>query len=234
MKINKLAGRLLMIGAAGVFIPYLILTFIFQYPQILRADPGQILLQFHKGGTPLILVWLSFALLCLPLLMGYIVVGKILAHKHPLMTIATSFGVVSGFLQMIGLLRWSFVVPLLAKQYAAAETVTTKLVIEQNFMLIHQFGGVLLGEHLGQLLTIIWTLLVAYVLVKSQVIGRGVYLFGIIASIIYLIAQAELLATIIPGFPHWELAGLLGSTLWLIWLLVIGFLFIRSPQPLKL
>jgi hypothetical protein len=42
------------------------------------------------------------------------------------------------------------------------------------------------------------------------------------ASCIYLLAQAELFATAIPAFPVWDLAGLIGSSLWLLWLTALG------------
>jgi len=48
-----------------------------------------------------------------------------------------------------------------------------------------------------------------------------------VASAIYLLAQAELFATVIPGFPVWDMAGFIGSTLWLMWLIIIGILFFR-------
>ena len=50
------------------------------------------------------------------------------------------------------------------------------------------------------------------------------------ASVIYLLAQAELFATVIPGFPVWDMAGFIGSTLWLIWLIIVGFKFLNLKQ----
>jgi hypothetical protein len=51
MKIEKIIGILLIAGAIGVFIPYTILTIIFDYPAILRQDAGVILIKFHEGGA---------------------------------------------------------------------------------------------------------------------------------------------------------------------------------------
>jgi hypothetical protein len=51
---------------------------------------------------------------------------------------------------------------------------------------------------------------------------------GFTSSFIYFLAQAELLATVIPGFPVIGVAGFLGSTLWLIWLIVVGVKFIKN------
>ena len=51
----KKTGILFILGAIGVFVPYTILTIIFQYPDILREPAGTILTKFQDGGTPLIL-----------------------------------------------------------------------------------------------------------------------------------------------------------------------------------
>ena len=46
MKKEKTIGWLLLIGAIGVLVPYIILTIIFEYPVILRQDTGIILNKF--------------------------------------------------------------------------------------------------------------------------------------------------------------------------------------------
>ena len=99
-----------------------------------------------------------------------------------------------------------------------------------SFKTIHQYGGVVLGEHLGQLFTVIWTVLLSVVLDKLKLVPKWITLFAYAASVIYLLAQAELLATVIPDFPVWDLAGFIGSTLWLIWLIVIGVRFLKLER----
>jgi hypothetical protein len=41
-------------------------------------------------------------------------------------------------------------------------------------------------------------------------------------SAIYLLNQGDVLATAVPGFPVWDLAGLLGSTGWGLWVAALG------------
>jgi hypothetical protein len=107
---------------------------------------------------------------------------------------------------------------------------TTQETIEISFQVIHQFGGVLLGEHLGQLFTIIWTVFISLALLKVKIIPKWLAWWGFIASFIYFLAQAELLASVIPAFPVIDLAGFVGSTLWLIWLILVGFQFIKIKR----
>ncbi|MDZ4707001.1 MAG: DUF4386 domain-containing protein [Saprospiraceae bacterium] len=228
MKTEKTIGLLLITGATGVLIPYILLTMNFEYPEILRHDTGTILTRFHSGGSSLILTWWAFAILGLPLLIAYIMIGQKFEHTFSFIKWVTTLGVVSGIVQIIGLLRWVFVVPVLANQYITASDEATKAAAGSGFQLIHQFGGVLLGEHLGQLFTIVWMLFMSYAFLKLKTFPTWVSVLGIAAAGIYLLAQAELFATVIPGFPVWGLAGFLGSTLWLIWLIVLGIFFIRK------
>ena len=214
-------------GAVGVFIPYTLLTINFEYPGILRQDIGIVLTKFHNGGGALIFTWWAFAILGLPLLVAYIKIGQQFENRISFIKWATVLGVVSGIVQIIGLLRWVFVVPVIANNYAATTDPIVKEIAKSSFQSIHQFAGVLLGEHLGQLFTIAWTIIISIAFIKLKLFPQWVSWLGIISSIIYLLAQAELFATVIPGFPVWSMAGFIGSTLWLVWLVITGILFIR-------
>jgi hypothetical protein len=50
---------------------------------------------------------------------------------------------------------------------------------------------------------------------------------GYFSSVIYLLARAELFKTVIPSFQVWDMAGFIGSTLWLIWLILTGIKFLK-------
>ena len=226
MKSGKVIGSLLIAGAIGVFIPYTILTMTFDYPDILRKETGLILTKFHEGGASLIFTWWAFAILGLPLLVAYVKIGQQFESRHPSVRWVTTLGVISGIVQIIGLLRWVFVVPVLATNYVNSHDTSTLT----SFETIHQFAGVLLGEHIGQLFTIIWTVMMSIILMKLAVIPKWMGWLGIIASVIYLIAQADLFATVIPGFPVWDMAGFIGSTFWLVWILILGIRFFTKKE----
>lgn len=222
MNINRAIGNLLIVGAIALFIPYTLLTIIFEYPDILRQDTATILTKFHAGGTRLIWTWFAFAITGLPLLPAYILLGQKLEGKSAFARIATSIGVTGLIVQMIGLLRWTFVVPVLANTFVSASDEPTKAAAIIAFKTIHQFGGVILGEHLGQLFTIFWTVILSLSFLKLNLFPKWVSWLGLVSSFIYLLAQAELFATVMPDFPVWDMAGFIGSTLWLVWLVVVG------------
>jgi hypothetical protein len=222
MKAEKTTGALFIAGAIGVLVPYIILSITFEYPMVLQQETGAILTKFHAGGASLIWTWWAFAVLGLPLLVAYERMGQKLENSLPFVRWATTFGKIGLIAQMIGLLRWVFVVPVLAHTYVQAPDEASRAAAKVVFQAFHQFGGVLLGEHVGQLFTITWTVLLSLAFDRLRMFPKWVIWLGYGSSAIYLMAQAELFATVIPDFPVWELAGLIGSTLWLVWLVVIG------------
>lgn len=95
----------------------------------------------------------------------------------------------------------------------------------------HQFGGALLGEHLSQLLAIGWSVTVCVIILRTRVLPRWLGFTGLTVSAIYLVNQGDILATAVPGFPVFDLAGLLGSTGWGLWVAALGVTILLRPIP---
>jgi hypothetical protein len=69
----------------------------------------------------------------------------------------------------VGFLRWVFVVPDLARSYTAATTDATRQAVAAAYVAQHQFGGALLGEHVGQMLAILCTVVVSVAMLRSAI-----------------------------------------------------------------
>ncbi len=227
---NKTTGLLFILSAIALLIPYTMLTISFEYPDILRQDTGTILTKFYQGGNSLIWTWFAFAITGLPLIPAFLRIGQYYEEEIPMLRIATTIGVIGLIVQMIGLLRWTFVVPVLADSFVNTADEATKAAAIMSFKTIHQYGGVLLGEHLGQLFTIAWTLMISFAFAKMKLMPRWITVLGILSSVVYLLAQAELFATSMKDFPVWDMAGFLGSTGWLIWMIAMGAVLIRKNK----
>jgi hypothetical protein len=123
------------------------------------------------------------------------------------------------------------VVPVLARLYTAPEaTAATREAVVVVFQAVHQYGGVVLGEHIGQTFTILWMILLSLALLRQGGVPRWLPWVGFVAAGVYAMAQGELLATAIPGFPAWDAAGLVGSLLWLGWLIALGIVLLRQRR----
>jgi len=229
---RQLAGLFFVLGAVLINIPYILLIINFDYPDILRAPVDQILIQFQAGGDSLIYTWLAFAWVGLPILFGMVMLNQILGReKYPFLETATTIGVIGGIVQIVGLLRWVFVIPVIARLYTDPGTAfLTKESLSALFLVVHQYGGVVLGEHMGQFLTIIWASMICAIIYKSPIFAKWVSWLGWIASAVFILAQTELFATVLPDFPVISWAGLYGSLLWLLWIIVIGVYLIKNKS----
>lgn len=77
------------------------------------------------------------------------------------MSMATVFRMAGLVIQLIVLLRWTFVLPLLSRTFVESTDPVVKTAALVTFQMVHQLGGVLLGEHIGQLFTIAWSVVIA-------------------------------------------------------------------------
>jgi Domain of unknown function (DUF4386) len=196
----------------------------FDYPDILRRPTGEILERFRAGGSSLILLWWAFMLSGLLLIVGAVLLGQVLGFGV-IVPVATTIGVLAGFVQMLGLLRWVYVVPGLARAYTDPSAGTEQQeVTAAVFRALHQYLGVGVGEHLGYLFTGIWS-----VLVGIAIIGDGTALPvwvgwpGIIIGAGIAVGSAEFLG---PNEERgWGLAGAAIPILfvaWSVWLFAMG------------
>jgi hypothetical protein len=226
--LRRVTGWLLVIGAVAFAVAATILSSTFNWPDILREPPDVVLPEFVAGGTSLVWTWFAvawtYAILLVPILLLPAALGR---GDDPVLRAATFVGAASVLLALIGFLRWVFVVPPLADTYSAGDA-TTKAAVAAAWMAQHQFGGALLGEHLGQLLAIGWSITISVLVLRTGILWRWVGWAGLVASVLYLTGQGDILATAVPSFPIWDLGGLLGSTLWGVWVIALGVAVLRA------
>jgi Domain of unknown function (DUF4386) len=227
--LRRVTGWLLVAGAVAFAVAATVLSSTFDWPDILREPPEVVLPAFVAGGTSLVWTWFAvawtYAILLVPILLLPAALGR---RDDPVLRAATFVGAASVLLSLIGFLRWVFVVPALAGSYVSGDP-TTQAAIAAAWTAQHQFGGALLGEHLGQLLAIAWSVTVSVLVLRSGMLPRWAGWTGLIASLLYFTGQGDILATAVPGFPVWDLGGLLGSTLWGLWVIALGVAVLRGP-----
>src|SRR3972149_11565194 len=196
---RKLTGIFFIVGAILVNVPYTLLIVNFDSPDILRQPTAEILTRFHAGGDALIYTWLAFAWVGLPILLGAVMLKRVLEKEaSPFLETATALGVIGFVVQLIGLLRWVFIVPILARLFTDPGTDSaTQASISAVFIAIHQYGGGGLGENIGQFFTIVWMSLISGVIYRSKMFSKWVAWLGWFASAVYLLAPTEVFATAI-------------------------------------
>jgi hypothetical protein len=202
----------------------------FDYPNILRKEPDEILRRFAAGGSGLVLRWEALLLSALAMLPLVALVGVTLGAPLPLTVASIVVGSAAALVQALGLARWPFAVPELARRYVAAEGpdgASTRRTIEVVFATLNRLLGVGVGEHLGYLLTGLWTLLVAASAISTTVLPGWLGLVGIPIGIALLIGTLEFVG---PNEERgWPLAGTIvpiAYIAWSLWLVALGLALI--------
>jgi hypothetical protein len=227
VNVQRAAGVVLVVAPLWFNATFALLGKRFDYPDILRRPTAEILERFRAGGSSLILLWWTFMLSGLLLIAGAVLLGQVLGFRG-IVPVATTIGVLAGLVQMLGLLRWVYVVPALVRAYA-----DRTLGPEQReahaavFRALHQYLGVGVGEHLGYLLTGIWSVLIGVGVIQGATLPTWLGWLGVVIGAGLAVGSAEFLG---PNEEHgWALAGAAIPILyiaWSFWLLATGIALI--------
>src|ERR687889_2392551 len=179
---RRTTGALFIGGALAFAAAATALSSTFDWPDILREPAEVVLPAVVAGGASLVWTWFAtawtYAILLVPILLLPAALGR---HGDPVLRAATYIGATSVVLALIGFLRWVFVVPPLADSYAADDA-TTRAAVDAAWTAQHQFGGALLGEHLGQLFVIGWSITLSIVILRTRVLPRWLGVTGLAVS----------------------------------------------------
>jgi len=227
MSIEVAAGTLLIVAPLWFNATFALLGRRFDYPDILRRPAPEILDRFHAGGSSLILLWWLFMLSGLLLISAVVLLGQAMGLSG-IVPLAVTVGVLAGLVQMLGLLRWVYLVPSLARMDAdpgleSGQREATLTV----FRAMNQYLGVGVGEHLGYLFTGIWSVLIGVAVVDRELLPDWTGWIGIVVGVGLIVGSAEFLGR--DEEDGWALAGAAIPILyvaWSLWLLTMGIALI--------
>jgi hypothetical protein len=198
----------------------------FDYPDILRKEPDEILRRFAAGGSGLVLRWQALLISALAMLPLVALLAVVLAAPPALTALSIAVGTAAALVQVLGLVRWPFAVPELARRYVAAEGpdgAAERRSLELVFATLHRLLGVGVGEHLGYLLTGLWTLLVAASILSTAVLPGWLGIVGLPIGVALLVGTLEFVG---PNEKDgWPLAGTIvpiAYIAWSLWLVALG------------
>jgi hypothetical protein len=132
--------------------------------------------------------------------------------------------VLAAVVQFLGVIRWPFLVPYLAREAeAAAPGSPRQEAVEIVFQSLNRYLGVAVGEHLGYAFTGAWSVLAGTALTQTDAVASWVGVPGIVVGACLLVCSLEFVGRNEP--TGWKLAETLtpiAYVLWSIWLLVAG------------
>lgn len=233
MRREALTGWAAVLLAVGFNIPYAILAATFDYPDVLRRDAADVLARFAAGGEALVLTWYGFALAALMLLPMAAALALTRTRMRACAALAVGAalaGALAAVTQAIGLMRWVFVVPELARTHADPLASPDAIAAsERAFALLNAYGGIAIGEHLGQLLTALFVALMAAMQWQERDRITATIGFGSAFAIAIGTGEGLMLALARPAemFSLFTIAGFLGFA---VWLAATGIGLIRTPK----
>jgi hypothetical protein len=223
---SSLAASILLIALPIAFnVAFAALAKVFDYPDILRRPTSEVLERFRAGGARLVLLWWGFAMTAVLFAPLAILVASALEGADPvLLAIGATVGVLAAAVQFLGLIRWPFLVPYLARAHAEPDTTEARRdAIDVVFQSFNRYLGVAVGEHLGYLFTGTWSILVGAAILQSSELHPLVGVAGIIIGAVLAVCSLEFVGSF--ELNGWKLAGVLTPftyIAWSIWLVATG------------
>ena len=229
MNLEHAAGFVLILLPLAFNAFFFLLGRRFDYPDILRSPTEDILSRFQAGGVGLKLLWYGFMLTSVLFAPLAVLLGQVLGRDGlAVVPTATVVGVLAAVVQFLGLARWPFLVPALARAYTDPDSTqatreTTKVVFDS----FHRYLGVGIGECLGYLLTGAWSLLVGTAMVQSTVFEPWLGWPGIIIGLLLIVGSIEFVGRFEE--QGWRLAGAIVPITyiaWSLWLILTGLVLL--------
>jgi uncharacterized protein DUF4386 len=229
VNVERVAGALLIFVPLAFNAFFLLLARRFDYPDILRRPTDDILSRFQAGGVGLKLLWYGFMLTAVLLAPLAVLLGQILARDDlSVVPSATVVGVLAAVVQFLGLARWPFLVPALARAYSdPASTQATRDATRIAFESFHRYLGIGIGECLGYLLTGAWTILVGVAMLRSSVFDAWLAWPGIIIGLFLIVGSLEFVGRFEE--QGWKLVSAIVPITyiaWSLWLILSGLVLV--------
>ncbi len=205
---------------------YLILVANFDFPEVLRRPPGDMLSLYMQNLSINIFAYYLFTLT------GFSFIGVVLLMHHSffkrgtLFSIAAVFGVLTGMFQSFGFGRWAFLVPTIAEQYpnASAQGQETLLMILEAF---HMYAGVLIGENLAFVCQGIWTILISIMIFKTIELPKFLGWLGMFVGIAVGSYSLEQFGGV---FASLGILNVSFQVTWLFWMIILAYYLLKSKE----
>ncbi len=220
------AAALLLIAVPLAFnASFALLAARFEYPDILRRPTGEVLAKFRAGGAGLVLTWWAFALTAVLMAPLVVLLSRAIDDADPaLLATATTVGVLAALVQFLGLVRWPFLVPYLARAAGDPEaSAARREAVDVVFQSLNRYLGVGVGEHLGYALTGAWTALAGVALTQTAAAPSWIGVLGMAIGPLLMLCSLEFVGR--HERAGWALAARLTPATyiaWSLWLVATG------------
>ena len=225
MNVALVTGIMLILVPLGFNAAFAALATTFDYPDVLRRPTHEVLELFLAGGSRLVLLWWAFAMTAVAVAPMAVLLAVALADADPsVVWLMAATGVLAALVQFLGLIRWPFLVPFLARASADPNASPARReAVDIVFQAFNRYLGVAVGEHLGYLFTGAWSVLVGVAAIQGTVLPAWLGVVGIVVGAVLALCSLEFVGPFEPN--GWRLAGAVipvAYIVWSAWLIGIG------------
>ncbi len=221
-------GVLLIAAAVFAAVGAVWLSVAFSWPDILDASGATAIPAFIAAESAIRTAFYLMLLSSLLLIPAAVYLEQVVGGPAtPGVRVVTVFGVLGGFAQILGWVRWPVTMPHLAEAYASADE-TTRPAVASSYDVLNRYAGAALGEHLGWLFQGLWAVGLAILLLRVVGVPRWFSYLGLGLSI------AWWPMTWGSGLFDIEWLAPVGSTIsvaWYLWLLGLGIILMTRRIP---
>lgn len=200
----------------------------FGWPDVLDAPGSQALPAFAAAETAVRSAFYLMLISSLLLIPAAVWLEDLLGGPgKPAVRAVTVLGVLGGFAQILGWVRWPVTVPHLSDAYAASGDQATRTAVAASYDVLNRYSGGALGEHLGWLFQGLWAIGLAVLLLRVAGVPRWFAGLGLALSLVW----APLLWA--SGLASMEWMAAIGSSVsavWYLWLLALGGLLLARRK----
>ncbi len=177
----RVCACLLIVHVLLLFTAFSALAPAFGFPEVLRLPPEEILARFRERQALIVPVYYLFTCTGISFAGFAVLLHMTFKNESPALSAACcAAGVLTGFCQALGFIRWCFVVPALAETALdpAASPARREAAIVV-FDAIHNYAGVAVGENLAFVLHGAWTAGIGLLLLRDRRFDRRLGPLGI-------------------------------------------------------
>ncbi len=223
-------GLLLVLASILAGVGSVVLMTQFGWPDVLDAPGTEALPAFAEDATAIRAAFYALLASSLLLIPAAVTLQDVVsARATSAVRVVTVFGVLGGFSQILGWVRWPVTVPVLSERYSDASAAGDQSAtsIAAAYDVLNRYAGGALGEHLGWLFQGVWAVGLAILLLRVTAVPRWLSWTGLVVSLVWWpltwasgLIDAEV--TTLVGFP--------ANTVWYLWLLVLGVVLASRPS----
>ena len=198
----------------------------FGWPDVLDAGGAEALPQFAAAEGAVRSAFYLMLVSSLLLIPAAIYLEQLFGGPaRPAVRVVTAFGVIGGFAQILGWVRWPITVPHLSDAYATADT-AGRDAVAASYDVLNRYAGGALGEHLGWLFQGLWAIGLAILLIRFTRLPRWFSGLGLVLAVIW---WPMLTASGLSEIEWLASVGSMVSVVWYLWLAALGVILILRP-----